>query len=134
MGDSWARITTNPAAVLELKGREAGGVLACGLYCREEQAQQLTRPVSMGRNSGLRKLEDSPHTPHPPPHCHGRGRRALWVRGRNCFYCKTCSLSQTCDLQHHQTSHSSGSLAETVCWTSGYNPQGEHPGDPRGHL
>lgn len=46
MGDSWARRTISPAAVLELKGREAGRVLACRLHPKEEQAQQLIRPVS----------------------------------------------------------------------------------------
>lgn len=70
MEDSWARRTTSPAAVLELKGRESGRVLACRLLLKEEQAQQLTRPVSKGGHSRLRELEDSsgvPPTPHPPP-------------------------------------------------------------------
>lgn len=126
MGNSWARRTTSPAAVLELKGREAGRVLACRLCLKEEQAEQLTAPVSKGRNLGLRELEDSAGTPPTRltlhPYCHRRGWRALWVRGHNCFYCKTCSLCQTCSLPHRQTPRSSVSLAETVCWTLGYKP------------
>lgn len=74
MGDSWARRTASLTAVLELKGREAGRVLACRLRLKEEQAEQFTAPVSKGGHSGLRELEDSAGAPHTlltlHPHCH----------------------------------------------------------------
>lgn len=71
MGDSWARMTTSPAAVLELKGREAGRVLACRLRLKEEQAEQFTAPVSKGGHLGsgnsrtqlARPTRSSPSTP-----------------------------------------------------------------------
>lgn len=76
MGDSWARRTASPAAVLELKVREAGRVLACRLHLKEEQAQQFAAPVSKGRNSELRKLNRRPTLLTLHPHCHRRGQRA----------------------------------------------------------
>lgn len=76
MGDSWARRIASPAAVLELKDREAGRVLACRLHLKEEQAQQFPAPVSKGRNSELRKLSRRPTLLTVHLHCHRRGRRA----------------------------------------------------------
>lgn len=68
MGDSWARRTASPAAaspaaVLELKDREAGRVLAYRLRLKAEQT--FAAPVSKGGNSGLRELENSAGA---PPH------------------------------------------------------------------